>query len=64
MDILYEFKKLREKLVMWFVWKLPRRLVYWATIRLWAHATTCPEGCNETPDETNFFDALRRWETS
>ena len=32
--------KIKEKFMLWFVWKLPRRLVYWCFIRVVANATT------------------------
>jgi hypothetical protein len=57
----YEMAKWRETLVCWIVWHLPRSLVYWATIRLFAHATTGRWG-SETPDSVTIWTALKRWE--
>lgn len=30
---------MRSNMMMWIAWKLPRWLVYWASVRLLAHAT-------------------------
>lgn len=49
------------KLVMWFVWKLPRWLVYWCAVRLMAHATTGQWGHQVVPELTA-LDALKRWD--
>ena len=51
----------KEKILMAIVWKLPRWLIYWASIRLFAHATTGIYGNTITP-ELNIIDALKRWE--
>lgn len=40
--------------------RLPKWLVYWATIRLGAHATTGQYGNQVVPD-LRFMDALDRW---
>ena len=65
----YEYEKWSEKLVTWFIWHLPRRLIYWATIRLFAHATTIPDWREtgpaafekEYPDTIDLWTALKRW---
>jgi hypothetical protein len=44
-----------EKLKMWFAWRLPRWLVYWATVRL----TAWNFGGN--PAERPVIDALKAW---
>ena len=59
----YEIEKLKEKFMLWFVWKLPKRLVYWCAIRLGAHATGGKYG-NTIVAELSFMDALKRWEKS
>lgn len=46
----------------WLAFRLPKKLVYHCAIRIWAHATTCPSGCNETVHETTVDNAIRRWE--
>lgn len=52
-----------EALQVWLVWRLPRRLVYWAVIRVWAHATTAtPAWQHDTPDSIGWNEALKRWE--
>jgi hypothetical protein len=57
---LYELGKKRERLLMWFVWKLPKVVVYRAAIRVGANATTGAYS-NQIVPELNFMDALERW---
>lgn len=49
------------KLALAFVWALPRQLVYWCAIRVWASATSGP-GSHDDPTGITFNDALKRWE--
>lgn len=53
--------KLTERFFMWLAWRLPRKLAYFATIRVFAHGTTGPYGHTEAPALT-IADALQRWE--
>jgi hypothetical protein len=50
-----------EKLWIKISWLLPRKLVYWACIRLIAHATT-GKFSNQIVPELTAMDALERWE--
>lgn len=50
----------KEKLQMWFAWKLPRWLVMWATTRLVAHATTGSYSSTNV-SELTVMEALKRW---
>ncbi|MBU2527689.1 MAG: hypothetical protein KKC03_13920 [Bacteroidetes bacterium] len=50
-----------EKFYLWFVWKLPRKIVYWCAIRLIANATQGKWGTQIVP-ELKAMDALKRWE--
>lgn len=43
----------------WLAWKLPRKLVYFASIRLWAHAT--PPGSDVNATTLTVREALERW---
>jgi len=52
---------LKEKVIMAIVWKLPKSLIYWASIRLIAWATTGKYGNTIVPELTA-MDALGRWE--
>jgi len=56
------YKWTKDAFYMWLAYKLPKNLVYFCTIRVWAHATTCPSGRNEIVGETTVDIALRRWE--
>jgi hypothetical protein len=44
----------------WLAWRLPRPLVYWAAIRLIAHATQGAHRTQVVPDLAA-MDALQRW---
>jgi len=52
---------MRERLVIWIAWHLPRKVAYWAAIRVGAHATTGPWS-NQLVPELHFTEALERWE--
>ena len=54
---------LRERVWTAIAWKLPRALVMWCAIRLFAHATTGQYG-NTVPTDLNIMEALKRWETA
>jgi hypothetical protein len=49
-----------EKLRMWFVWHMPKWVVYWCSIRMIAHATQ-GEYSNQIVPELSAMDALKRW---
>ena len=51
---------MKEKVAMWLSSKLPRTLVYWCAIRLFAHATTGKYSKQFVPELTA-LEALRRW---
>ena len=53
--------RMRERLVIWIAWHLPRRLAYWATIRVGVHATTGRWSSQVVPD-LYYADALKRWD--
>lgn len=54
-------EEVAEKLCKWAAWRLPRRLAYWAAVRVAAHATTGEHGDTVVPELTA-VEALRRWE--
>ena len=47
----------RGRLLRWFVWRLPRSVVYWCAIRIWAAST------NEAED-LPILTVLKRWEAT
>lgn len=51
---------MRERLTVWLAWRLPKPLVYWATLRLIAHATQGRYSNQVVPD-LSAMDALKRW---
>lgn len=52
---------MRERMLIWLAWKLPRRLVYWCAVRLLAAATVPPHGDQVVPELTGLL-ALTQWE--
>lgn len=60
-DRRYIAGKHAEKALRWFVWRLPRRLVYWSYIRVGAHATTGKYENTVVPD-LGMMEALQRWD--
>ena len=46
----------------WLAPKLPRKLVYFVAIRVWAYATTRPSSSGECVGETTMDNAIKRWE--
>ena len=52
---------MKEKFFVWLSYKLPRKLVYYAAIRMFAHATTGEYSEQEVPT-TTVMEALNRWE--
>lgn len=56
----HELAKLLERAVIKAAWALPRRVAYWATIRVGANATTGRYG-NQIVPELTFTEALQRW---
>jgi hypothetical protein len=53
-------RKHGDAAIRFIVWRLPKRVVMWAYIRVAAHATTGPYGSTVVPELT-MMDALRRW---
>jgi hypothetical protein len=49
-----------EKLYSWIADRLPKKIIYFCGIRLWAHGTTGKYGNTEAPTLT-VADALDRW---
>jgi len=50
-----------ERLWIWLAYRLPKRIVYWASIRLICNATVGQYSNQIVPDLTA-VDALRRWD--
>jgi hypothetical protein len=57
----WRLSRLKEKFLLWLVWKLPRTLVYWCAIRVGSEATT-DQYSNQCVPDLLFMDALKRWE--
>ena len=51
---------MKDKILMWIAWKLPKRLVMWCGSRIGANATQ-GEYSNQIYPELNFIDAMKRW---
>jgi hypothetical protein len=52
---------MKDKLLMWLAWRIPRSLAYWCAIRLGAHATQ-GQYSNQVVPDLKFMDALNRWD--
>lgn len=52
---------MKDKIAQWIAWKLPKRIVYWAYLRVTAHATTGEHG-HEFVEEITIMDALKRFD--
>ena len=50
----------RDRIWKWIAYHLPRRLVYWAAMRMLAEATTGPYAHQEVPKLT-FMMGVARW---
>lgn len=55
------YRMTAEKIVIAIAWSLPKRLVYWCSIRLMSSATVGRWSGQVVPDLTA-LDALKRWE--
>ena len=53
--------RLLERFTIWLAWRLPRRLAYWAAIRVNSHATVTAFK-HRTPDKVSIMDALKAWQ--
>jgi len=54
---------MKEKILIFIAWRLPKSIVMWCSIRLIAHATQ-GQYSNQIVPELNAMDALKRWETA
>lgn len=54
-------ESLKERIARELAWVLPRRVVYWCAIRVWAAGTTGIYS-NEPSTRLNFLEALQRFE--
>jgi hypothetical protein len=53
-------ERFKEKIAIAVAWALPRRVAYWAMIRVAAHATTGQFG-NTSPSELDYEIMAKRW---
>lgn len=51
---------LKEKVLVWVVWRLPRSLVYWCAVRLMS-AATVGRYADTDPTQLDVVTALERW---
>lgn len=52
---------IRERFVIWLAWKLPRRLAYWAYVRVATHGTNEPPWSHINPGEQLVIQPMERW---
>ena len=61
-DFHYELHRWKEKITMKIVWALPKYIVYWCVIRVWASATSgSGPFCNFSPCDVRVDQALNAW---
>lgn len=53
---------MKEKMLIWIAWHMPKSLVKWCSIRLLANATQ-GEYSSQVVPELYAMDALKRWES-
>jgi hypothetical protein len=51
---------LKEKVLIWIAWAMPKCVVYWCAVRLMSHATV-GEYSDQVVPELTALDALKRW---
>jgi hypothetical protein len=51
----------KDRVWMWLAWRLPRRLVYMAAVRLWSYATTGKYAGVESPT-VGLVESLKAWD--
>lgn len=61
METKYWMRKRYERWLRVIVWRLPRSIVMWSTIRVISNATTGPYA-NQVVPELTAMEALRRWD--
>ena len=61
--LMYSIRKRIEQVKLAIVWRLPKWVVYWCTIRSGAYATTGKHD-NQNVGELTLLDTLKRWEDS
>jgi len=54
------WNRLKDWMSMTIAFKLPKRIAYWSTIRVGAHAT-CGEWGNESPTDLKLMTAVERF---
>ena len=52
---------MKERIIKWIVWHLPKIIIYWATIRLICHGTSGKYSMQIVP-ELLAMNALERWD--
>ncbi len=57
----YGIPHFQEKVWIAIAWRLPRKLAYWAAVRVMVHATQGPYSNQVVPD-LYAMDALKRWD--
>ena len=51
---------MKERFYIWLAWKLPKKLTYWAAMRVLANATS-GEYSNQGVASVSAIDAITRW---
>ena len=60
---MHRLPTIKEKIIMFIVWRLPKDIVKWCVSRAFAHATTGKHS-NQLGGELTVVTMLDRWRTS
>ena len=61
-ELAYQTSKYAERAAMAIAWAMPKWLVKWCAVRVWANATTGEHSAQDATELT-FGTALQRWDT-
>jgi hypothetical protein len=62
LEVRYRIDKIKERMIRRLVWRLPRSVILWSTVRAISNATTGPYE-NQVVPELTAMDTLERWGT-
>ena len=51
----------KERTIKWVAWRVPRAIVYWCVVRVWAYGISNGDGYM-SPEKLTYPEALRRWD--
>lgn len=52
----------RVRLAFWIAYRLPKRIVYWAAVRVWANTLTDSKYAHDDITKVTMAEATTKWE--